>query len=346
MASSDLFQNLRKYVKGQIDVSDLMSSDPYIRTIRENSTKGLSRIIFDFKNNDEFFKYLDVSDDDAWFANVITNPYGDGYNFQDSHMTDEDFENGYILFYNLDEQNREKMKDILKVIDPGFDYTDFPSEETNSRAAKILLKLFEKETNRLVDDYGMEREISANKIARDHIRQKIKEVLEEKGFKLQDEFDAVSIDIGHLIMLYLQYGKIWLTFKGLFKLAFENNQELGGWVDNSYEFYSESDVESESFNRDVSNYLDKIESYLEDDDYQEFGEMIDRITSKFKPGVTYNLPKLKDVQFRIKDFDRDDMKVVVTLRNKLKSIERKVSEENFYNLLYQPELFDFGFGNV
>ena len=347
MASSDLFQNLRKYVKGQIDAEDLKLSDPYITTIRENSTRGLSRIVFEFKNDDEFFKYLDVHDDDIWFAHVITNPYGDGYNFQDSSVTDEDFNMGYIVFHDFDQDNILKFKNVMKVVDPGFDYSDFPDEESNIRAANILTKLFEKETDRLVDDWSMEKEIGANKTAREHVRWQINKELEEKGFKLQDEFDTVSIDVGHLIMLYLQYGKIWLTFKGLFKQAFEDNQEIGGWVDNSYEFYSSSEFDSAAFNRDVYNYLEKLESITEDQgDFTEFTEMVDRIVSKFKPGVTYELPKLKNVSFKIKDFDRDDKKVVVTLRHKLKSIERKVSEENFYNLLYQPELFDFGFGNV
>ena len=55
---------------------------------------------------------------------------------------------------------------------------------------------------------------------------------------------------------------------------------------------------------------------------------------------------MKDTSFVIKGFDKDDMKINVDLRHGLKKISRKVSEENFYNLLYQPELFDFGFGNV
>ena len=76
--------------------------------------------------------------------------------------------------------------------------------------------------------------------------------------------------------------------------------------------------------------------------------MVDRIKKKFKPNVSYHIPKLKDkgVTFVIKGFDKDDMKILVNLKKDLKQITRKVSEENFYNLLYQPELFDFGFGNV
>jgi hypothetical protein len=40
------------------------------------------------------------------------------------------------------------------------------------------------------------------------------------------------------------------------------------------------------------------------------------------------------------------MKVEVVLRKGLKTVNRKVSEENFYNLLYQPEIFYSEFGSV
>ena len=346
MATSQLFQNLRKYTKGQIETGELYSSDSNLYDIRPNTTKGLTKLIFDFKDNDQFFRFLNIGDDDAWFANVVTHPYGEGYNFQDSSMTDEDFKQGYNVFYDFNEENIETFKRVIKIIDPGFDYSDFPDEESNKRAANILLKLFEKETNRLVDNWSMEKEIAANTSARDVVESEIDKALEEKGFKLHDKFDAVSIDVGHLIMLYVQNGKIWLNFRDLFKTAFEDT-DIGGWSNDTWEYFSNADLDSESFNRDVWNYLNKLEDTLEDSEsLQDYIAMIDRITAKFKPGVWYNLPKLTGVQFAIRDFDKDTMKIVVALRYELKSMQRKVSEENFYNLLYQPELFDFGFGRM
>jgi len=346
LATSQLFQNLRKYTKGQVSSEELYSSDPNLIDIRPNTTKGLTRLIFDFKDNDQFFKFMNVRDDDAWFASVVTHPYSDGYNFQDTSIVEEDFRNGYIIFDDFSEENLKTFKRIIKVIDPGFDYSSFPDEESNKRAANILFKFFEKETNRLLDDWKMEKEINANRSARDIVESEIDKELDEKGFKLHDKFDAVSIDIGHLIMLYVQNGKIWLPFRDLFKTAFEDTH-IGGWSDSTWEYFNNSDFDSESFNRDVWSYLDKLENSLDDSEsFQDYIAMVDRITAKFKPGVWYNLPKLKGVQFSIKDFDKDNMKIDVVLRYELKSIRRKVSEENFYNLLYQPELFDFGFGKM
>jgi hypothetical protein len=164
------------------------------------------------------------------------------------------------------------------------------------------------------------------------------------------EFDSVQIDVGHLIMFYLKTGKVWLSFKKLFKGVYSDQDDIGGWQrklrTNTRTIAILIKNLSISY---VDSQLGKIEEEVEDiENLKEFTEMVDRIKKKFKPHVSYHIPKLKDkgVTFVIKGFDKDDMKILVNLKKDLKQITRKVSEENFYNLLYQPELFDFGFGNV
>ena len=212
-----------------------------------------------------------------------------------------------------------------------------------------MLKYFENQTNSIVDDWGSTFNSAANNSARESVKQDINRVLDDNGFKVWNEFDSVQIDVGHLIMLYLKTGKIWLSFKKLFKGLYSDQNDIGGWQENSYEYENNSDFDKESFNSYVDSQLGKIEEEVEDiENLKEFTEMVDRIKKKFKPNISYHIPKLKDkgVTFVIKGFDKDDMKILVNLKKDLKQITRKVSEENFYNLLYQPELFDFGFGNV
>lgn len=347
--SGELFQNLRKYVRGNIDKYELERSDSAIDRVIEDPIRGMTKLIFEFKDEEEFFNALNVTDDDAWFARVVSSSYSDGYSFRDDYMIDDDFKSGYVVFYDFDDENRDKLLSILSVVDPSFDYYDFPSEETNKRAAEVMLKYFEKQTNSIVDDWGSEFNRGANESAREHVKNQINRALDENGFKIKSEFDSVQIDVGHLIMLYLKTGKAWLSFKKLFKDVYSDQDDIGGWNENAYEYENNSDFDKESFNSYVDSQLGKIEEEVEDiENLKEFTEMVDRIKKKFKPHVTYQIPKLKDkgVTFVIKGFDKDDMKILVNLRKDLKQITRKVSEENFYNLLYQPELFDFGFGNV
>ena len=345
--SGELFQNLRKYVRGTIDRYELERSDSSIYRVNENSTKGMTQIIFDFKDDDEFFGLLDLSDDDAWFAKVVDSSYSDGYTFRDYHQTKEDFRDGYSVFYEFNEENKEKLLSILSILDPTFNYENFPSEETNKNAASVISKFFEKETDNIVDDWTTEMNSAANKSAAEYINNEIGRVLNENGFQLYSKYNSVKIDVGHLIMLYVKTGKAWLSFKKLFKEVYKDLKNIGGWAEDTYQYESESDFDKDSFNYYVDRQLSNMEEELEKiENLQSFTEMVTRINKQFKPNVAYNLPKLKGVTFVIKGFDKDDMKINVDLRHGLKKISRKVSEENFYNLLYQPELFDFGFGNV
>ena len=62
---------------------------------------------------------------------------------------------------------------------------------------------------------------------------------------------------------------------------------------------------------------------------------------KFKSDVWYKLPKEPKVQFRIEGFDKDGNRVILLLMHPTKGTQKiSLSEENFNNLLYQPELFD------
>ena len=202
--SGELFQNLRKYVRGNIDKYELERSDSAIDRVIEDPIRGMTKIIFEFKDEDEFFNALNISDDDAWFARVVSSSYSEGYSFRDDYMIDDDFKSGYVVFYDFDDENRDKLLSILSVV-------------TNNRAAEVMLKYFEKQTNSIVDDWGSTFNSAANNSARDEVKRDINRALDDNGFKLWNEFDSVQIDVGHLIMFYLKTGKVWLSFKKLFK---------------------------------------------------------------------------------------------------------------------------------
>jgi hypothetical protein len=68
--------------------------------------------------------------------------------------------------------------------------------------------------------------------------------------------------------------------------------------------------------------------------------MVERVSKKFQVGRWYVLPKKKDVRFIIENFEMNPDKVVVKLSKDLKQRILKLSEENFYHLLYQPTLFN------
>lgn len=344
--SSELFPTLRKYVRGQSDKYDIERSDPDIYRVIEHPTKGMTEIQFEFKNDEDFLKLIGVSDDDIWFVNAITSPYSD-YNFMDISTVEEDFKEGYNVFWDLNDENLDLCREILKVLDPSFDYSELGREESsNKRAASIFLKLYERETERILDDYHTELNRGARDYAESFIDEELKSELKDNEIKFVRKWDTVSVSVGNLIMLYLKGGKVWLSFRRLLQDLYSGN-EISGLSEDQYDYVSQGNFDKESFNREVNWQLEKIKDKIdEDENLPNFIKFYDRITKNFKVGQTYDLPKLKGVQFRIKDFDRDNMKVEVVLRKGLKTVNRKVSEENFYNLLYQPEIFYSEFGSV
>jgi hypothetical protein len=69
--------------------------------------------------------------------------------------------------------------------------------------------------------------------------------------------------------------------------------------------------------------------------------MTARIEKKFKTGEWYFLPKdkTKQTRFKVEGFEFPNMKISVLLQKGLKQKIVSLSEQNFYNLLYQPSLF-------
>jgi hypothetical protein len=119
-------------------------------------------------------------------------------------------------------------------------------------------------------------------------------------------------------------------------------------MENSYEFQDPEYFDNTSFNNSVSRQFDDILEILENSAEEEgntIGDFIlfrNRIIKNFDLNTWYVLPKKKNNRFRIEGFDREDMKIIVRVSGPDKSNNKvlKLSEENFHNLLYQPELFD------
>jgi hypothetical protein len=344
----DFVKKLREYSRGKIDNSALLNSDSSIKRILTEKPPGQSELIIEFDNDDEFLSSLDLSDDDIWFLKVITSSYSD-YEFMDSYSVEEDFKNGYIVYYELDEENMGKLKDIAEVVYPNFEF-DLQSEDYRTNLAKNLNDLFPRQMDWILSDYLTEKNSEMYSVARETVSDEIDEVLEKSGIEVYRQYDEVKTTVANLLMWSLRLDIYKIDAKSLIKQIIEHNTSgrIGGWMENSYEFQNAEYFDKTSFNNTVSRQFDDILEFLESSAEEEgntIGDFIsfrNRIVNNFDLNVWYVLPKKKSDRFRIEGFDRDDMKVIVKLNQKetgdFKTL--KLSEENFHNLLYQPELFD------
>lgn len=347
MELGDSFYGLRNFVKGRISKYELEGIDPLIDRIQEDRTnRAQSTVILTPKSLDDFCKMIGLGDDDSYFYQNIKSPYS-SYELYDSYQVKQDFKEGYGLWYEFDDDSKESLDKIAKYF---FKMSLNWNDESNlGDFAEKLLDTFPRNIDNIIDDFTVEKNYEFNRVAREHVEKEIENYLTNFGFQLYGDY-SFETKIADLVSLYLQYGVPHLSLKKLFKTIFENSEKnIGGWDEDRYEYQDEQHFDRASFNRTVENELDKIMGDLEDgqdsDSLKKYLQLVDKITSKFRIGTWYKLPKDDDIFFMIKGFDRDTNMIDLSLKrhghNPLKNFS--ISEEGFYKLLYQPELFRLEF---
>ena len=341
----EFIKKLRDFSRGKASIKELEDSDSSIIEVIPADPRGQSKIIFDFGDDDNFLKMLNLHDDDIWFFNVINSYYSD-YEFMDSYTVEEDWKEGYIVYGDMNDENTEKLKQISEVILPSKKF-NLNSEEYRQELSSVLLDLFERETDNILSDYFVEKNREMTITARESINKELEKVVEDIGFYFKRKYDEVYTTPANIVMLAAKLGINKIDAMSMIKQLIEIYAgNIGNWAEDQYEYQDYDNFDKDSFNNEVERQLDSIIEKLEDDvNVTEFLEFRKKILSKYDIDKVYKLPKDESIKFRIKNFDKDNIQVVVELGGTLGVITRKFNEEQFNNLLYQPELFDL-FGEV
>jgi hypothetical protein len=342
--STNLIMTLRNFAKGKISVDDLYELDDKIYDIDVNNPLGQSIITFRFDDEKEFLESIGLDEQDIWFYQAL---FGyNGYDFQDSYQIEEDFKEGYNVYYDLNEENKEQLKSIAGVILPEKEY-DIENDEYRMELSRLLLDLFPTEIGWILSDYEVEKEHEMNTVAKMSIKKEFDEPLENDGITFNYNQDEVSISVANLLMNSLKLG-LWneTAEESIIRIIQETiGSNPGGWYENSYEYQDDDYFDGVSFNREVnrrfSDIVEKLEEENEDfytvKDYVDFKN---RITSKYKTKTWYEVPKNKNILFYIESISFPNMSVNLNIKDKENGLFKKLelSEENFTNFLYQYSL--------
>ena len=341
LTGSDIFKKLRQFAKGKLDSKTLKLSDKLISDVKiKYNMPGDSKVIIEFNDDDELWNILDLDENDVWFLNRL---YSGNFEFTDSDRIWYDNKEGYGIFSYFNDDNFEKLKKISSTVMPGVEL----SEHDDSNLGKLFVKLtdnFDNELNKMSWSLIDEINTKANLIAEKEVIGEIDTYLENRGFKVVKNFYRLSISVVDLLMLYSMWGNKNADIKELLEheLSPKTGDRIGGWGDNYHE-YEGHGVDANSLNNEFSIQLDKILEELESDEYKEYYELLKKITSKYKLNTWYETPKDKNILFFIDKIDTESLLIKVKLRKRGGNYWDKshyFSEENFNNLLYQPELFD------
>ena len=339
----ETFTALRNYAKRKITKDELLDSDKLFSYIREDrSMPGQSVIDIEFKNQQDFLEALGMQEDDIWFYQMMTGPYSE-YEFLDHYSAIEDFMTGYGFYFSLDEENKDLLSEISKAILPM--KVDFEDDEYRKELSEKLIENFGKQIKYVVEDYVDEKnrafKISLEKV----INKEMDEYFTELGIDAYRE--GFRITVADLMALYIREGVLHLPLKELLERIFSRKEAPGGWQEDFYTYEDPDDFDSIGFNRTANRFFSDILETIEEEgeeegvSFKDFTDMTSRILKKFRQEEYYFLPKdsKKETRFKIEGFKFPEMKVVVRLSKGLKQKTILVSEQNFYNLLYQPSLF-------
>lgn len=343
----EFIKSLREFTRGKIDYRELEDSDESILKVRPSDPLGQSTIVINFDEDEKFFKALDISEDDLWFLNAINSHYN-SYDFMDSYQIEQDFKEGYIIYGELNKENSAKLKEIAELILPEEEF-NMDNDDYRIKLSETLLSLFDSEMDWILGDYHTEKNSEMLQTATTSIEKEINGFLESIGFIIYREYDEIATTPANLLMWSARLQLPKIDAISLFNqiIEYTGTGKLGGWSENSYEYQDYDNFDSNAFNNTVERQFDKILEKLDEDEdsggekIKEFLGFRNRIVKKFGINKWNKLPVDKNVGFKVENFDRENMRVIIMIEKQYKGMRRlKLSEENFNNLLYSPQLFD------
>jgi hypothetical protein len=222
---------------------------------------------------------------------------------------------------------------------------NFEDDEYRKELSEKLMENFGKQIKYIVEDYVDEKNLAFKISLEKVINKEMDEYFTELGIDAYSE--GFRITVADLIALYINEGDLHISLKELLEKIFGRREAPGGWQEDFYTYEDPNDFDSVSFNRTANRFFSDILETIEEEgeeegvSFKDFTDMTSRILKKFRQEEYYFLPKdsKKETRFKIEGFKFPEMKVVVTLSKGLKQKSILVSEQNFYNLLYQPSLF-------
>lgn len=295
-----------------------------------------SKITFGF-DDDEYVALFDPSDEDLYYYRAITSHY-DSYEFDSEERYLEEFREGYIEgFFNG--ENLVKLREILSIILP--DAVELDTDEKREDAGKKLYNMFENEIDNIISDYASEMNNCKSREFEKEVTESLCNVFFNYGIFTENCLTRYFTSVGMLIALYDTMGDKTLTIKELlFKIG--SDMDLTGWGEYIYE-YECNDFETESLDKYVTIYLDRILEKLEDEsqyeDIHEYSELYNRLSLKYKVGARYSTKNNRD--FFYGGINPVNNRILIRVSKKEGGMEdRSYTEEEFNNFLVSPELFE------
>lgn len=330
---SDLYENLVKFKNNEISVSEVNdNNDELIHKILPN---GLVEIVFEEAS--DYVNLFPYEEGDKYSINIVfSHYYYKPSLIDDYHINDEWYYGG--IFYHFDNDNLEKLSEILKYFSTNL---DIESENSKRSVAELLEEHFSREADDIKTEFS---NLLSNEYS-DHIEKTVKNDI-CNAFRFYNIWEETCMVTYHttvddLITLYNEHGNddYEQSLSHLLKQLAEESVSVGG--DFYQDLYSIS-IDNDNFNKTVSSALDDMREKLEDKiefvDIEEF-KKIYKVLSDYQFNFYYKLPKDKRIEFMIKSVNPETNLISIQLKSNDDTMNGDITLENFNLLLHHPELF-------
>lgn len=327
-----LLTALRDFSRDKIRSWDLQNADPMINDVSVKTPRGNSIVTFNMKDK-EVYDLLDLGDDNIYSLDLTF----DGYDIVDWYSLKDDFDEGYNAFWGiLDETNKKLLEGIASILLPGIEI-EISSVEYNRKLNKVLLDNFEGEIEQIIREFQYYENDAVRETMKNRISEDFEEMLNGTGFFMNYRYQLYST-VAHLI-LRIRETNYSGDLSDLIKSSLEDKGSRVYWDEiryNSDDKYFDFGGYNKSVYYELSSIEDKL---LEDPTVLENIEIAKRITKIIPIDKPVPIPKDKTASVEVLGFEDGKVKVNI-VSPKFGAKVKKLSEENFYNLLYQLELFD------
>lgn len=341
--TSETYEFLKKIYDGEEVGNRWGYPDKLIYDVRPTKYPSSTQVIITFDSDDDFLDILGVDSEDdkwAWGRFMGRGYYGDDV---DTERWKYDWEEGHII-EDFNEEQKEKLRQILKFTNPKLVLTD----DNSSEVAKFLETTFENEVDDIIYDYSYESDQCIRREIINILEQETKNPFLRFGIVEEQHAYKFRTTVGILLNLYKRLNAEEEDLKGLLTTLIEkydSKANRGDWYELEYNSWC-NDLDREAIGRSYDNNLDKMleaaEEILENNpDYEEYLNLVNRVTELGGFDKWVEIQGGNRIKFHDIDRDTNTLRIVYSKKGEWKGEMRSVnSVEDLNTMMYNLELFE------
>lgn len=338
----ETYEFLKSVYNGYEPRWDENGGDKIIGEIKFNSSSpNNSIVVIEFNDDEDFLNIFDLDSDDVYEWRYYMSDYSNvDY---DTYRYTEDWNEGDFFQYAFNDQNKEKLINIVRTFFPSVDPSD------TKKISDLANEIDSNVVDSIVDEYASEWENCIYNNSRDEIRSELNNPFVKFGIKQKVLAYKYEATVGVLLTWYKQLKSEDVDLGGLLKELidkFDRNNYRGNWAELRYNGDC-PDWDNERYQSYVSDQLDKIiEKYEEDErfvNYNEFIELQQQIDQEYGFDKWIPIRTDKNKFFKIEKIDPGTNKIIISFRDNQsdnREEKRSVTYDDLKRIETQYELFE------